>query len=705
MYNKTAAQTTVAGHIQASNGSAIPAATIKLKKSMVGAVSDSVGNYKLNIRFNDQCWVFCSAIGYQTDSLLIVPTGQKQRLDFTLKDAQNELASVTVSFRRNRIDDVKREYALSDLDVVTTPGAVADVAASLRTMPGAAPAGNETGLFVHGGSATETKAFFDGMLVKNPFGSNLPDLSNRSRFSAFMFKETAFSTSGYSAQYGDAMSSALSLETKEPTNKTSNEFSITSLGGGAAHTQGFKNSSLLVGANYYNFGLNDAVVTQNTKWQNDPKQYQATINYKDKVSPNGTLKIFADYSSTSLSFNILNPNLPAPDLFANTNNNLYFNTNYQGYLGNSWKVYAGLAYNYTLEKGNINVTPYNQVDKVAQEKLSFSRYINRGTIITLGAEQFQNARNESYDTLGRGYTDVVSAGFAEAEVPVAKRWVFKAGFRAEYSAYMNKAAMAPRISLAWYINKKNQLVFNGGVYYQKPDDSFLAQTSDLNFERAINYNIDYEFKSKGRSLRLQPYYKRYNDLVKIRTPVFSGFQAYGPPINITGFNNFGSGYAKGFDVFWRDSQGIPGLEYYVSYSYIDTKRNYIDYKAMVRPPFAPASTLNAVIKKFIMDFKGQISLTYSYSSGRPYFNPNNPVFMGDETKSNQNISVGFSYLPSWFHQFSVISISLSNIVGFNQVYGYRYAYDGTRRESILPPSRRGILVSYLMNIGDGWFNH
>jgi hypothetical protein len=704
MFNKSYAQTTIAGHIQASNGSAIPAATIKLKKAAVGAVSDSLGNYKLNIMLNDQCWVFCSAVGYQTDSLLIVPSGQKQRLDFMLNDAQNELAPVTVFFRRNRIDDVKREYALSDLDVVTTPGAVADVVASLRTMPGAAPAGNETGLFVHGGSATETKAFFDGMLVKNPFGSNLPDLSNRSRFSAFMFKETAFSTSGYSAQYGDALSSALSLETKDPTNKTSNEFSITSLGGGAAHTQGYKNSSLLVGVNYYNFGLNDAVVSQNTKWQNDPKQYQATINYKDKISPNGTLKIFADYSSTSLSFNILNPNLPTPDLFANINNNLYFNTNYQGYLGNNWKVYAGLAYNYTLEKGDINTTPYNQVDKVAQEKLSFSRYINR-TILTIGAEQFQNARNESYDTLGRGYTDVVSAGFAEAEIPVAKRWVFKTGLRAEYSAYMNRADVAPRTSLAWYINKKNQLVFNWSVFYQKPDDSFLAQTSGLSFEKAINYNIDYEFKSKGRSLRLQPYYKKYNDLVKISTPVFSGFQAYGPPINITGFNNFGSGYAKGLDVFWRDSQGIPGLEYYVSYSYIDTKRNYIDYKAMVRPPFAPASTFNAVIKKFIMDFKAQISLAYSYSSGRPYFNPNAPVFMSDETKGNQNLSVGFSYLPSWFHQFSVISVSLNNIPGFNQVYGYRYSYDGTRRESILPPSRRGVLVSYLMNIGDGWFNH
>ena len=37
-------------------------------------------------------------------------------------------------------------------------------------------------------------------------------------------------------------------------------------------------------------------------------------------------------------------------------------------------------------------------------------------------------------------------------------------------------------------------------------------------------------------------------------------------------NNTGNGYAQGFDVFWRDQKTIKGFDYWVTYSYVDTKR-------------------------------------------------------------------------------------------------------------------------------------
>jgi hypothetical protein len=79
--------------------------------------------------------------------------------------------------------------------------------------------------------------------------------------------------------------------------------------------------------------------------------------------------------------------------------------------------------------------------------------------------------------------------------------------------------------------------------------------------------------------------------------------------------------------------------------------------------------------------------------------------MGDETGINQNLSLGFSYMPKWFNPFSVIQFSTTNVLGFNQVYGYRYAYNGSRRDAIIPPGKRQFLFSFLMNIGDSWFNH
>ncbi|WP_342648038.1 TonB-dependent receptor [Mucilaginibacter sp. CSA2-8R] len=706
LFSQTAdKQFIIKGHVRSSKVASINGATVKIKSSNDGASTDSLGDFSFKTRLVGKHWVVFSSVGYKADSVLVFIKGDSIILNRQLSEYGHDIAAVTVTFRRNRIDDVKREYALNDLDAVTTPGAVADVVAALRTMPGASPAGNETGLFVHGGTARETQAFFDGLLVKNPFGSRLPDVASRSRFSAFLFKETAFSTAGYSVQYGQALSSALSLETKGLANKTSNEFSITSLGGGAAHTQRFKNSSLTVGANYYNFTFNNNAFGHLIPWVKDPSQVQTSLQYKTQTSKTGMLKAYADYSSTRLSFNIINPNTLTNDLLTNTNNNIYINTNYQDYLGSAWKVYTGVSYNYTAENGEINQTPYNQIDKAWQEKITFSHYINHTSVLMFGVEQFQNSRAEGYGTYRRGYNDVLSAGFSDIELPIGRKLTFKAGARFEYSSYLKKDNFAPRTSLAWYPNAKNSFILNWGTFLQKPDDSFLSQTSALLFEKAINYDLDYQLKIGGRNLRVQLYYKDYKNLVKIVTPLFSGFQAYGPPVTINEFNNSGYGYARGIDFFWRDSHTIKAAEFYIAYSYIDTKRNYIDFKTETRPVFAPAHTANLVGKKFVFKYRGQLTATYTFSSGRPYFNPNNPVFLGDRTGNNQNLSLGFNYLPHFKNKFSTLSFSVTNVLGTNNIYGYRYSYDGSHRESILPPNKRGYMISFLMNIGDGWFNH
>ena len=82
----------------------------------------------------------------------------------------------------------------------------------LRTLPGTQQVGESGELFVRGGAGYETKQFIDGTLVNNAYFSGAPDIATRGRFSPFLFKGTVFSTGGYSALYGQALSSALILE-------------------------------------------------------------------------------------------------------------------------------------------------------------------------------------------------------------------------------------------------------------------------------------------------------------------------------------------------------------------------------------------------------------------------------------------------------------------------------------------------------------
>jgi hypothetical protein len=111
-------------------------------------------------------------------------------------------------------DRQRAAAVLNPIDIVTTASANGDVTGALKTLPGAQQVGESEGLFVRGGTAAETKYFIDGTLVNNFFQGGAPNIAGYGRFSPFLFKGTVFSTGGYSALYGQALSSALILESK-----------------------------------------------------------------------------------------------------------------------------------------------------------------------------------------------------------------------------------------------------------------------------------------------------------------------------------------------------------------------------------------------------------------------------------------------------------------------------------------------------------
>ena len=112
------------------------------------------------------------------------------------------------------------------------------------------------------------------------------------------------------------------------------------------------------------------------------------------------------------------------------------------------------------------------------------------------------------------------------------------------------------------------------------------------------------------------------------------------------YTNLGNGDAKGFDLFWRDGKSIKNLEYWLSYSYLDTQRDYKNYANKVTPSFAAAHTLSLVTKYWINDLRSQVGFSHTFTSGRPYNNPNESVFMNGKTKVYNNLSFNWAYLIS-----------------------------------------------------------
>jgi hypothetical protein len=71
----------------------------------------------------------------------------------------------------------------------------------------------------------------------------------------------------------------------------------------------------------------------------------------------------------------------------------------------------------------------------------------------------------------------------------------------------------------------------------------------------------------------------------------------------------GYGFAKGIELFWRDKKTFKNFDYWISYSYLNTERNYLNYRQTLQPGYTTPQTFNFVTKKFITSLKTGFNFT------------------------------------------------------------------------------------------------
>lgn len=682
------AQTKISGVLKTTKGTPVANANISLKNSYDGASTDSTGRFAFTTTTTGAATLVYSALNFEKDSVQVNLNHGNLSLNLSIKEALNQLQTVSISAGSFVTGDKKKGAILSSLDIATIAGSRADIFAALQTLPGAQASFSESGLFVRGGSASETKTYFDGMLVKSPFNATVPDQASRGRLSAFLFKGTSFSAGGYSAQYGQALSSALVLESTDLPEKTTTGITILSVGGGVDQNIRFKNSAITIGGYYYNLSPIYSIIQQQHNYVKAPESMGGNFQYKLKTSPTGMFKIYASYGRTNLALYSANIDTPAvPKYFSNSNFNIYLNSTYKEYFSNSWKLETGIAYNKDKDAGLMTINDYSRQDHLLEGKATVTKSFGQLSNFKFGAETFNTGRLESLNGPSRTYNDQITSGFAETDLFLTQKIVVRLGMRGEYSSYLQKYNLAPRSSLSFKTSAHAQVSFAYGRFYQNPEDEYLI-IKPTDFEHADHYILKYEINTADRNFRIEGYYKDYNRLTKIKD---------GNP------DNSGSGYARGFELFWRDKKSIKNADYWLSYSFLDTKRNFRDFPMMATPSFAAKHTVSVVYKHFIESLHTQFGGTYSFASGRPYVNPNNPVYLADKTQTYNSLSLNVSYLTHVLKQFSVLYLNINNVPGFNQVYGYKYSANGLNRQAVVPAAKRDFLIGILITIGDNTF--
>ena len=694
LLNQVAAQTTITGTVKDSKGTSLPGVNIFIKDSYDGATSDESGKYSFVTTEAGDKLLIATSIGFQAFEQKVSLASLPITINIILKDAVSELKTVTISAGSFEASDEKKMVMLRPLDIVTTAGASGDIYGAIQTLPGTGFVGEKEGLFVRGGDASETKTYIDGLLVDNPYFSSVPDVPQRGRFSPFLFKGTSFSSGGYSAQYGQAMSSVLILESQDFPDQSMTNIGIMSIGvsGGTTKLSKNKKTSIGVFGGYTDLGPYFNLFSQNRDWKKTPRAANGSFLLRQKTSKTGLLKAFASFSWNELALAVADTSDPLLERtydFSLRNNNFYSSASYKEIIFKTWTVNAAASYSDNKDFIHINDFPIDNKNSLLETRLSFSHPISELSVIRFGGE-FQDVKStsdfSSFSTTK--FKENYTAAFLEADLYITTKLVSRIGLRGENSEILGKQNLAPRISLAYKTGEFSQFSFAYGDFYQVPQKNNILNYSNtgLEFEQATHYILNYQFVSDKRTYRIETYYKDYNNLFYINQSNLAG-------------TNQGFGHSRGIEFFYRDKKTIKRADYWISYSFLDTKRLYNNFEKEAMPTFAANHTGSIVFKYFFPKISLAPSVTYGYSTGRPYYNPNNSEFLGDRTRDYHNLSLSLSYLTSIKKSFTVLVFSVNNIPGVKNVFSYTYSSDGSRRQEVGPTSARFFFIGMFVNIG------
>lgn len=593
--------------------------------------------------------------------------------------------------------DKAKGASLTPMDAVTVAGSGGDIANALRSLPGAQQLGEREGLFVRGGTGEETRQFVDGVQLRNPNYSQAPGFPPPARINPFLFKGILFSSGAYSALYGQAMSSALILESVDLPDESAASLSIfpMQVAAGFQKVDKKRTGSYGVNARYGNHKFYNELVNAKPDFFQAPGYISADANFRVKTSKTGMLKFYTNYGKDHTG--IRYPMADSSNILSGyevKGNNIYSNLSYRENLGGNWKIDAALAHNYNKQEFSVAKNNYQTRGDFGQARFVATRSFRRRQAIRFGAEYFYTKdRYVNKDTVN-SITDNLVAAFAEADVYIARNLAARVGARAERSSLMNKTELAPRVSLGYRFNDGGQVNIAYGKFYQQPSAMYLLRDRNIAFSNADHYIINYQKKAGNRLLRVEGYYKKYNNLITTKP----------------GISNDGDGYAKGVELFFRDKKTFKNFDCWITYTYLDTKRKFLDYPYRLQPDFATPHTATIAIKRFFQAINFNANLSYTFATGRPYYN-----FQADEsgkpyiydfgtTNNYSGLNLSFAYLFSMFKNwknkdFSGIGMGVNNVFGRKQVFGYSYNPDGTNKVPIMLPAARTFYFGIFMSFG------
>ncbi len=698
------AQYKISGTVIDEKERPVRGASVYLDNTIDGGTTDSSGVFVFTTGEKGNQTIIATEISHENAGMPIVINGDLGGIVLRMKSNKaHNLSDVVITAGSFEASNDKSKTVLKPLDIVTTAGAGADVIKAMEMLPGTQKAGADNGMFVRGGDASEAAVVVDEMVVQNAFFSGPPGVSTRSRFGAFNYQGVSFSSGGYSARYGQALSSVLELNTTDMPDKSNVNLGINMAGLYASGTRKWKKNSLDLGGNYTNTTPFFGLAKTNVDFYAPPQGGSGNLRYVWQPSKDGILKAGVNGSYNKSGIKIPNPytDTSSTDSFMNSlGPSVKFETQEQYYLAYvsykqmfkaKYSLYTAASFSYDQTNNKFGSFPMDQQEHRAQFRIEGKRYFNARLNLLLGTDvQSWGIKKDLSSYYSQQFVETQPAAYTELEWVPVYRLAFRPGIRYEHSTLLNADKIAPRLSMAIKTGVTSQVSLASGIFYQDAPTQYLLAGKRPGMQEAIHYIANWQWNKSDRLLRVEGYYKDYASLIR-ENSAFNP-NPYRTIADTITLSNNGNGYAQGFDLFWRDKKTVKNADFWLSYSYIDTRRLYNNFPMSATPSFISKHNLNVVAKYFVNEWHTSLNATYSYASGRPYYNPARQAteFLTDLTPDYHNLAFSAAWLHSFGKWFTVFYISLDNVTNQHNVFGYRYDANGKNPSPIQPPLYRSV---------------
>ena len=533
-------------------------------------------------------------------------------------------------------------------EIRRSPGSANDVSRILMALPSAAKvADNSNDLAVRGGSPIENGFYIDGIPVPNI--NHFPTQGSTGGpigiLNIDFIDKVDFLISGFSASYGDRLSSVVDIDFKNGSPDELYGKAFLSFAGFGAMGEGqlpSESGSWMLSASKSYLDLIVKAIGTGVAPNYGDVQGKLTLRFGDRH----TVRLLGIGGKSAIDFDRQTSVDEGQRQYGR-------NENSQGTLGLGWNAlwssghysattlsYSGASYDnhflkvstdqpyLTSTNADRNVVlrsvHFMQIAKPLRLETGLEGKAQIGRFDTFFASDTNRLGGVDPDRIVDGKrTSLVGSLFATVIAELSDRWTLSAGLRADYFNLNRSTTISPRLALSFEASRDLTFHLRGGQFTQQVPLIVVAgkrQFEDLPSMRAYHAGVgaDYMLRPDTR-LTIEAYAKEYRDLpLDAGDPTLSvvddglfnqRFKVYGD------LSGTGKAYTRGIEFILQRkmAEGIYGL---VSGSY--SRSRYSDVSGVWRDRVYDNKWIFSVIGGYKPDQDWEYSVRWTYAGGGPY---------------------------------------------------------------------------------------